>query len=121
MEKRIGPAPCSYRGRRSEAAPHVLPAETVRNAGVDQAIWTGLTPRRLRAVHDPLAWNASGGAGRVGASAFDSMVPRLIDTLAVAECKAVNGLRAARSGLRERMARLVGPSAPDVGRQLIVH
>ncbi|WUH94318.1 IS1380 family transposase [Streptomyces sp. NBC_00433] len=118
----------------------VLLVETVRRAGLDQAISAALTPwRRPRAVHDPgkilldvaLAVAMGGdcladvGALRAepavfGPVASDPTVSRLIDTLAAAGPKALSAIRAARAQAREHVWNVAKSAAPDAAGQVIV-
>lgn len=144
MKKRIG----SYPRVRVEGGGHgvvsqagaVLLVETIRKAGLDQAISGALAPwRRPRAVHDPgkivldvalavaLGGDCLADAGMLraepavfGQVASDPTVSRLIDTLAAAGPKALAAIRAARAGARERVWRLAKNAAPDAAGQVIV-
>ncbi|MFB7600171.1 transposase, partial [Streptomyces sp. NPDC056160] len=111
----------------------VLLVETVRKAGLDQAISATLSPwRKARAVHDPgkilldvaLAL-ASGGdcladVGMLraepavfGPVASDPTVSRLVDALAASGDKALKAIRSARAQARQRVWQLAGRAAPD--------
>ncbi|WP_306190949.1 IS1380 family transposase [Streptomyces sp. MK5] len=111
----------------------VLLVETVRKAGLDQAISAALSPwRKARAVHDPgkilldvaLAL-ASGGdcladVGMLraepavfGPVASDPTVSRLVDALAASGEKALQAIRSARAQARQRVWQLAGRAAPD--------
>ncbi|MFG3002308.1 IS1380 family transposase, partial [Streptomyces sp. NPDC048340] len=144
MKKRIG----SYPRVRIEGggravvsqAGGVLLVETVRKAGLDQAISAALAPwRKARAVHDPgkilldvaLAVALGGdcladvGMLRAEPAVFgpvvsDPTVSRLIDTLAAAGPKALSAVRSARAETRERVWKLAGASSPDASGQVTV-
>ncbi|WP_030987760.1 IS1380 family transposase [Streptomyces sp. NRRL S-1813] len=144
MKKRIG----SYPRVRIEGGGHavvsqagaVLLVETVRKAGLDQAISAALTPwRKSRAVHDPgkilldvalavaLGGDCLADVGMLraepavfGTVASDPTVSRLIDTLAAAGPKAHHAIRAARAEARERVWSMAKNAAPDAGGQVIV-
>jgi hypothetical protein len=101
----------------------VLLIETVRKAGLDQAISAALTPRRRpRAVHDPgkilldvalavaLGGDCLADVGTLraepavfGPVASDPTVSRLVDTLAAAGPKALSAIQPARAETRERV------------------
>ncbi|WP_282690771.1 MULTISPECIES: IS1380 family transposase [unclassified Streptomyces] len=144
MKKRIGSYPRvrvegGGRGVVSQAGA-VLLVETVRKAGLDQAISAALAPwRRPRAVHDPgkilldvaLAVAMGGDCladvrtlraepGVFGPVASDPTVSRLVDALAAAGPKALSAIRAARAEARERVWRLAGTAAPDAAGQVTV-
>jgi Transposase DDE domain group 1 len=144
VKKRIGSYPRvrfegGGRGVVSRAG-GVLLVETVRKAGLDQAISAALAPwRKARAVHDPgkvlldvaLAVSLGGDCladvgmlraepGVFGLVASDPTVSRLVGALASAGPKALEAIRTARAEVRERVWKMAGPSAPDAGRQLIV-
>ncbi|MFG2897629.1 IS1380 family transposase [Streptomyces zaomyceticus] len=144
MKKRIGSYPRvrvegGGRGVVSQAGA-VLLVETVRKAGLDQAISAALAPwRRPRAVHDPgkilldvaLAVAMGGDCladvgtlraepGVFGPVASDPTVSRLVDALAAAGPKALSAIRAARAEARERVWKLAGAAAPDAAGQVIV-
>jgi DDE family transposase len=113
----------------------VLLVETVRKAGLDQAISAALAPwQRPRAVHDPgkvlldvvLAVAMGGdcladlGMLRAEPAAFgpvasDPTVSRLIDTLAASGEKALQAVRSARAEVRQRLWQLADREAPDAG------
>ncbi|MFC8658716.1 IS1380 family transposase [Streptomyces parvus] len=144
MEKPIG----SYPRVRVEGNGHavvsqagaVLLVETVRKAGLDQAMSTALAPwRRPRAVHDPgkilldvalavaLGGDCLADVGMLraepavfGPVASDPTVSRLIDTLAAAGPKALSAIRAARAAARERVWNVAKNAAPDASGQVIV-
>ncbi|XUZ28777.1 IS1380 family transposase [Streptomyces sp. RMIT01] len=144
MEKRIG----SYPRVRVEGNGHavvsqagaVLLVETVRKAGLDQAMSTTLAPwRKQRAVHDPgkilldvalavaLGGDCLADVGMLraepavfGPVASDPTVSRLIDTLAAAGPKALSAIRAARAVARERVWNVAKNAAPDASGQVIV-
>lgn len=144
MKKRIG----FYPRVRVEGGGHavvsqagaVLLVETVRKAGLDQAISSALTPwRRPRAVHDPgkilldvalavaLGGDCLADVGMLraepavfGPVASDPTVSRLIDTLAAAGPKALSAIRAARAEARERIWDVAKSSSPDAAGQVIV-
>ncbi|WP_078909788.1 IS1380 family transposase [Streptomyces virginiae] len=144
MKKRIGSYPrvCVEGGGRTvvSQAGGVLLVETIRKAGLDQAISAALTPwRKPRAVHDPgkvlldvalavaLGGDCLADVGMLrsepavfGAVASDPTVSRLIDTLATAGPKALSAIRTARAQARERVWKLAGVAAPDAGGQVIV-
>nr|WSX77830.1 IS1380 family transposase [Streptomyces sp. NBC_00899] len=139
MKKRIG----SYPHVRVEGggrtvvsqAGAVLLVETVRKAGLDQAISAALAPwRRPRAVHDPgkvlldvaLAVAMGGDCladvamlraepAVFGPVASDPTVSRLIDTLAASGEKALQAVRSARAEVRQHLWRLADREAPDAG------
>ncbi|WP_330113769.1 IS1380 family transposase [Streptomyces sp. MUM 178J] len=110
----------------------VLLVETVRKAGLDQAISQVLAPwRKPRAVHDPgkvlldvaLAVALGGDCladiatlrcepAVFGPVASDPTVSRLIDTLAASGEKALQAIRSARSEVRQRVWSLAGGNAP---------
>ncbi|MHC0434365.1 IS1380 family transposase [Streptomyces sp. O3] len=144
MKKRIGSYPRvriegGGRGVVSQAGA-VLLVETVRKAGLDQAISAALAPwRRPQAVHDPgkilldvaLAVAIGGDCladvatlraepGVFGPVASDPTVSRLVDTLAAAGPKALAAIRTARAEARERVWKLGGTAAPDAAGQVIV-
>jgi hypothetical protein len=118
----------------------VLLVETVRKAGLDQAISTALAPwRKPRAVHDPgkilldiaLAVALGGDCladvamlraepAVFGPVASDPTVSRLIDTLAASGEKALQAIRSARSEVRGRVWSLAGENAPDADAQVTV-
>ena len=144
MKKRIG----SYPRVRIEGGGHavvsqagaVLLVETVRKAGLDQAISAALTPwRKSRAVHDPgkilldmalavaLGGDCLADVGMLraepavfGPVASDPTVSRLIDALAAAGPKALHAIRAARSQAREHVWNVAENAAPDAGGEVIV-
>jgi hypothetical protein len=144
VKKRIG----SYPRVRIEGGGHtvvsqagaVLLVETVRKAGLNQAISTALTPwRRPRAVHDPgkilldvalavaLGGDCLADVGMLraesavfGPVASDPTVSRLIDTLAAAGPKALHAIRAARAEAREHVWNAAKNAAPNAGGQVIV-
>ncbi|MFD4953473.1 IS1380 family transposase [Streptomyces sp. NPDC058451] len=111
----------------------VLLVETVRKAGLDQAISAALAPwRRPRAVHDPgkvvldlalavaMGGDCLADAGMLraepavfGPVASDPTVSRLIDTLAASGDAALRAIRSARTEVRERVWQLAGRKAPD--------
>ncbi|MEV0008451.1 IS1380 family transposase [Streptomyces sp. NPDC047973] len=139
MKKRIG----SYPRVRVEGggravvsqAGGVLLVETVRKAGLDNAMSAALAPwRKARAVHDPgkilldvaLAVALGGdcladvGVLRAepavfGPVASDPTVSRLIDTLAASGETALRAIRAARADVRQQVWRLADREAPDAG------
>jgi hypothetical protein len=144
VKKRIGSYPRvrvegGGRGVVSQAGA-VLLVETVRKAGLDQAISAALTPwRRPRAVHDPgkilldvalavaLGGDCLADVGMLraepavfGPVASDPTVSRLIATLAAAGPKALSAIRAARAEARERVWNMAGNAAPDAAGQVIV-
>ncbi|MFE7278779.1 IS1380 family transposase, partial [Streptomyces sp. NPDC057623] len=118
----------------------VLLLETVRKAGLDQAISAALAPwRKPRAVHDPgkilldiaLAVALGGDCladvamlrcepAVFGPVASDPTVSRLIDTLAASGEKALQAVRSARSEVRDRVWSLAGGNAPDADGQVTV-
>ncbi|MEU2588676.1 IS1380 family transposase [Streptomyces avermitilis] len=118
----------------------VLLVETVRRCGLDSAMAAALAPwRRARAVHDPgkvlldvaLAVALDGdcladiGMLRAepavfGPVASDPTVSRLLDTLAAAGPRAPEGIRRARSEVRQRFWRLAGEAASDAGDEVVV-
>ncbi|WP_406357435.1 IS1380 family transposase [Streptomyces sp. NBC_01635] len=118
----------------------VLLVETVRKAGLDQAISAALAPwRKPRAVHDPgkiltdaaLAVALGGDCladiaalrsepAVFGPVASDPTVSRLIDTLAASDGKALAAIRAARSEVRQYVWQLAAGRAPDAGGQVTV-
>ncbi|GGX40937.1 hypothetical protein GCM10010353_65390 [Streptomyces chryseus] len=144
MKKRIG----SYPRVRVEGGGHavvsqagaVLLVETVRKAGLDQAMSGALAPwRRPRAVHDPgkilldvalavaLGGDCLADAGMLraepavfGQVASDPTVSRLIDTLAAAGPKALSAIRAARAEAREHVWNVAKTAAPNAAGQVIV-
>jgi len=144
VKKRIG----SYPRVRIEGGGHavvsqagaVLLVETVRKAGLDQAISAALTPwRKSRAVHDPgkilldmalavaLGGDCLADVGMLraepavfGPVASDPTVSRLIDALAAAGPKALHAIRAARSQAREHVWNVAENAAPDAGGEVIV-
>lgn len=144
MKKRIG----SYPRVRVEGggravvsqAGAVLLVETVRKAGLDQALSAALTPwRRPRAVHDPgkilldvalvvaLGGDCLAGVGMLraepavfGPVASDPTVSRLIDTLAAAGPKALSAIQKARAQARERVWNMAKDAAPNTAGQVIV-
>ncbi|MFG2504218.1 IS1380 family transposase [Streptomyces rubiginosohelvolus] len=144
MKKRIGFYPRvrvekGGRGVVSQAGA-VLLVETIRKSGLDAAISAGLAPwRKPRAVHDPgkilldvaLAVALGGDCladvamlraepGVFGSVASDPTVSRLIDTLASGGRRTLTAIRAARAEVRDRVWKLAGEVAPDVGGQVIV-
>jgi hypothetical protein len=144
VKKRIGSYPRVRVGGGGRTvvsqAGGVLLVETVRKIGLDQAISTALTPwRRPTAVHDPgkilldvalavaLGGDCLADVGMLraepavfGAVASDPTVSRLIDALASAGPKALAAIRTARAQVRERVWKLAGAAAPDMGGQVIV-
>jgi hypothetical protein len=118
----------------------VLLVETIRKAGLDRAISTGLMPwRGPRTVHDPgkilldvalavaLGGDCWADVGMLraeptvfGPVASDPTVSRLIDTLATARPKALSAIRAARAEARERVWSMAKNAAPDVAGQVTV-
>ncbi|GGW04031.1 hypothetical protein GCM10010264_19980 [Streptomyces globisporus] len=144
MKKRIGFYPRvrvekGGRGVVSQAGA-VLLVETIRKSGLDSAISAGLAPwRKPRAVHDPgkilldVALTVALGGdcladvamlraepGVFGSVASDPTVSRLIDTLASGGRRTLTAIRAARAEVRDRVWKLAGEVAPDVGGQVIV-
>ncbi|MEU4351805.1 IS1380 family transposase [Streptomyces sp. NPDC023838] len=137
MKKRIGSYPrvrVEGGGRAVVAqAGGVLLVETVRKAGLDDAISAALTPwRKARAVHDAgkvlldialsvaLGGDCLADVGMLraepavfGPVASDPTVSRLIDTLAGSGERALAAIRSARTEARERVWKLAGDSAPD--------
>jgi hypothetical protein len=111
----------------------VLLVETVRKAGLDQAISAALAPwRRPRTVHDPgkilldLALAVAMGGDCLadvgmlrtepavfGPVASDPTVSRLIDALASCGDTALRAIRAARAEVRDWVWKLAGREAPD--------
>ncbi|MFE9335124.1 IS1380 family transposase [Streptomyces sp. NPDC006925] len=144
MKKRIG----SYPRVRVEGYGHavvsqagaVLLVETVRKAGLDQAMSRTLAPwRKQRAVHDPgkilldvaLAVALGGDCladvamlraepDVFGPVASDPTVSRLIDTLAEAGPKALFAIRTARAAAREHVWNVAKHAAPDASGEVIV-
>ncbi|MGQ5640799.1 MULTISPECIES: IS1380 family transposase [unclassified Streptomyces] len=144
MKKRIG----SYPRVRVEGAGGgvvsqagaVLLVETVRKSGLDTAISAALEPwRKPRAVHDPgkilldvalavaLGGDCLADVGMLraepavfGPVASDPTVSRLISKLASGGHRVLAALRTARAEVREKVWRLAGDTAPDVGGQVIV-
>ncbi|SES30861.1 IS1380 family transposase [Streptomyces qinglanensis] len=144
MKKRIG----SYPRVRVEGYGHavvsqagaVLLVETVRKAGLDQAMSRTLAPwRKQRAVHDPgkilldvaLAVALGGDCladvamlraepDVFGPVASDPTVSRLIDTLAEAGPKALSAIRTARAAAREHVWNVAKHAAPDASGEVIV-
>jgi hypothetical protein len=118
----------------------VLPVETVRKTGLDQAISAALGPwRRPRAVHDPgkvvldvafavaLGGDCLADVGMLqaepavfGPVASDPTVSRLIDTLAAGGKRALTALRQVRTQVREYVWTLAGDAAPDAAGQVVV-
>jgi len=118
----------------------VLLVDTVRKAGLDQAISAALSPwRKPRAVHDPgkvmldVALAVALGGDRLsdvgmlraepdvfGPVASDPTVSRLIDALASAGPKALTAIRTARAHVREHVWKLAGQAGPDAGGEVIV-
>ncbi|MGW7529735.1 IS1380 family transposase [Streptomyces sp. NPDC054783] len=111
----------------------VLLGETVRKAGLDQALSAALAPwRRPRAVHDPgkvildlalavaLGGDCPADVGMLraepavfGLVASDPTVSRLIDTLAASGATALRAIRVARAEVRDRIWQLASRKAPD--------
>lgn len=111
----------------------VLLGETVRKAGLDQALSAALAPwRRPRAVHDPgkvildlalavaLGGDCLADVGMLraepavfGLVASDPTVSRLIDTLAASGATALRAIRVARAEARDRIWQLASRKAPD--------
>ncbi len=144
ISKRIGPYPrvrIEGGGRAVVSqAGGVLLVETVRKAGLDRAIPTGLAPwRRPRVVHDPgkilldvaLAVALGGDCladvamlraepAVFGPVASAPTVSRLINTLASGGPKALTAIRSARGEARDRVWKLAGSSSPDADGQVIV-
>ncbi|CAM5414445.1 IS1380 family transposase [Streptomyces spiroverticillatus] len=144
MKKRIGSYPRVRVGGGGRAvvsqAGGVLLVETVRKAGLDQAISAALAPwRKPRAVHDPgkilldvalavaLGGDCLADVGMLraepavfGAVASDPTVSRLIGVLASAGPKALTAIRTARAHVREHVWELAGVAAPNAGGQMIV-
>ncbi|MFE5690563.1 IS1380 family transposase [Streptomyces sp. NPDC056512] len=144
MKKRIGSYPRVRVGGGGRAvvsqAGSVLLIETLRKAGLHEAISAALAPwRKPRAVHDPgkilldvalavaLGGDCLADVGMLraepavfGAVASDPTVSRLIDTLASAGPRALAAIHAARAQVRERVWTLAGQAAPDAGGQVIV-
>lgn len=118
----------------------VLLVETVRKAGLDQAISRALAPwRKPRAIHDPgkalldLALAVALGGDCLadvamlrcepavfGPVASDPTVSRLIDTLAASGEKALRAVRSARSEVRSRVWSLAGKHAPNADGQVTI-
>ncbi|MFF1855396.1 IS1380 family transposase, partial [Streptomyces sp. NPDC058219] len=118
----------------------VLLVETVRKAGLDQAISTALAAwHKPRAVHDPgkilldlalavaLGGDCLADIGMLraepavfGPVASDPTVSRLIDALAASGEKALEAIRSARSEVRSRVWPLAGENAPDADGQVTV-
>ncbi len=144
MKKRIGLYPRvrvekGGRGVVSQAGA-VLLVETIRKSGLDAAISAGLAAwRKPRAVHDTgkilldVALTVALGGdcladvamlraepGVFGSVASDLKVSRLIDTLASGGRRTLTAIRAARAEVRDRVWKLAGEVAPDVGGQVIV-
>ncbi|MBO0913688.1 IS1380 family transposase, partial [Streptomyces laculatispora] len=144
MKKRIGSYPRVRVGGGGRAvvsqAGAVLLVETVRKAGLDQAISAALSPwRKPRAVHDPgkilldvalavaLGGDCLADAGMLraepavfGAVASDPTVSRLVDALASGGPKALTAIRTARAHAREHVWKMAGAAAPDAAGQVIV-
>ncbi|MGW9599351.1 IS1380 family transposase [Streptomyces albidoflavus] len=144
MKKRIGFYPRvrtegGGRGVVSQAG-GVLLVETVRKAGLDQAISATLAPwRKPRATHDPgkilldvalavaLGGDCLADVGMLraepavfGPVASDPTVSRLIDALAAGGKRALTALRQARAQVRENVWALAGDAAPDAAGQVVV-
>lgn len=118
----------------------VLLVETVRKAGLDNAISAGLAPwRKARAVHDPgkilldVALGVALGGDCLadvvmlraepdvfGPVASDPTVSRLIDSLAAAGPKALTAIRSARAEVRSRVWELAGANGPATDSSVIV-
>ncbi|GHI99361.1 hypothetical protein TPA0906_12270 [Streptomyces olivaceus] len=144
MKKRIGSYPRvrvegGGRGVVSQTGA-VLLVETIRKAGLDQAISAALTPwRKARAVHDPgkalldvalavaLGGDCLADVGMLRAEpavfepvASDPTVSRLVDALASDGQRALTAIRAARATVRKHVWKPAGDTAPDAGGQVTV-